>query len=222
MISFLVVGCALLEGPRLSMRRSVINYPAAIASLRHEVHVSRRSIVDTLVSAGVGLVALEALPTAVYAESTLVTRQQAYSRYVPRIERGRDFWAGGLRKLISESNWKDISVALDKKGSIDRIFGPLELWASSFSSKTISDKTLAMSIAIDELREACRALQIACEGKESGGFLGFGAKTMDPNKRGLLAQAAYKKGVQAINKYIEIGNDGLGLQVIAAHPFFSS
>ena len=27
----------------------------------------------------------------------------------------------------------------------------------------------------------------------------------------MFAQAAYKKGVSAFNKYIEIGNDGLGL-----------
>ena len=41
-------------------------------------------------------------------------------------------------------------------------------------------------------------------------FLG-GKKTLDENARKALAQAAYKKGTSAFNKYIVIGNDGLGL-----------
>ena len=44
-------------------------------------------------------------------------------------------------------------MMIASKGPIDRLFGPLELWSSSFSSKTISPKTLAMNDAIDELRE---------------------------------------------------------------------
>jgi hypothetical protein len=36
-------------------------------------------------------------------------------------------------------------------------------------------------------------------------------------KRQQLALAAYQKGVKAINKFIAIGNDGMGLQV-RAHP----
>jgi len=190
------------------------------------------------------------------------------------------------------------------KGPIDRLFGPLELWSSSFSSKTISPKTLAMNDAIDELREvkphtqllslptlplppslpllsslsggggvahsaapvphlarppqACRDLRSAASGKEgSGGFFGFGGpkaccaalrhhrrrrcahrshrrqpllppalaarpfrdmswthpspQAMDDGKRRKIAQDAYAKGKDAINKYIELGNDGLGL-----------
>eukprot|EP00966_Prymnesium_polylepis_P077365 1792080-Prymnesium_polylepis.1 len=163
--------------------------------------VSRRELVGALVGGAGALAALEALPAPAFAESTLATRQQAYARYVPRIERGRDYWQDGLSKLIKTQNWKDISVALEKKGSIDRMFGPMELWASSWSSKTISDKTLAMNIALDELREACRGLKLAADGKEGkSGFLGFGGpKVMDPSKRTQLASAAFTKGAQAIN-----------------------
>jgi len=154
------------------------------------------------------------MPDLVSAESTLVTRQQAYTRYVPRVERGRDYWATGLRKAVQAGDWATISQALEKKGSIDRIFGPMELWASSWSSKTIADKTIAMNSAVDELREAAAGLKIAAAGKESSsGFFGFlgGGKTLDPAKRSELAVISYKKGVAAINKYILIGNDGLGL-----------
>ena len=101
---------------------------------------------------------------------------------------------------------------LDKKGSIDRIFGPMGLFASSFSSKTISDKTLAMNTAVDELREAADSLAIAAAGKTSGGFLGFGEKKLDESQRAQLAKAAYAKGISAIDKFIMIGNDGLGMQ----------
>jgi len=205
MISLVATALALLEPAGLPTRHS------AASSARPAV-VSRRDAV--LVGASGVFAAVAALPSPAFAESTLTTRQQAYTRYVPRIERGRDYWDTGLKKLIVNGDWTAISAACEKKGSIDRIFGPMELFASSWSSKTISDKTLAMNVAIDELREAARGLKIASEGKEkSGGFFGFGGtKTMDPSKRTQLAQAAYKKGVQAINKYIEIGNDGMGLQ----------
>lgn len=148
-----------------------------------------------------------------------MTRQQAYTRYVPRIERGRDFWAGGLRKMISTQDWAGIArelepVGKNKGGAIAKVFGPMRLWASSWSSKTVSEKTLAMNDAIDELAEAASSLQIAATGKEkSDGFFSFlgGQKTMDEANRIKLAQVAYKKGVSAFNKYIVIGNDGLGL-----------
>jgi len=157
--------------------------------------------------------ALPAMP--VYAESTLVTRQQAYTRYVPRIERGRDYWSTGLKSAIAKGDWATINAALDKKGSIDRLFGPMELWASSWSGKTISPKTVEMNAAIDELRQAAASLAVAAggtDGKE-GGFFGFfaGSKKLDDSKRLAIAQAAYKSGVSAINKYIEVGNDNLGL-----------
>jgi len=164
------------------------------------------------------LVAAAAFPTFLaqraVAEQTLVTRQQAYTRYVPRIERGRDYWANGVRKAVAASDWPTLVSAIEKKGSVDRIFGPMQLWASSFSGKTISEKTLAMNGAVDELKEAVRFLNIAAIGTEKGGgFFGFGGqKKIDESKRKQLASAAYQKGVAAINKYIEIGNDGLGLQ----------
>jgi len=212
MLCFALVSTALLEPSALPARQIAGASRPAVRSIAADV--SRRDLVSAL-AGGMGVIAaLESLPAPAFAESTLATRQQAYTRYVPRIERGRDYWQNGLRKLIATQNWKEISAALDKKGSIDRIFGPMELWASSWSSKTITDKTLAMNIALDELREACRGLKVAADGKEGGGgFFGFGGpKTMDPSKRQQLAQAAYTKGVQAINKYIEIGNDGIGLQ----------
>jgi hypothetical protein len=61
-------------------------------------------------------------------------------------------------------------------------------------------------------------LEIAANGKEkdAGIFGFFGAqKTMDDKSRSALALAAYKKGKNAFNKYIEIGNDGLGINFTA-------
>ena len=87
--------------------------------------------------------------------------------------------------------------------SIVKGFGPMGLWASSFSSKVISDKTVAMNAAIDELMEAAALLETAATGKEKASglfsFLG-GGKEMDPNQRKALAAAAYKKGTVAFNK----------------------
>jgi len=149
-----------------------------------------------------------------------VTRQQAYTRYVPRIERGRDYWANGLKKQIANSDWAAITAELvppSKKnagGAIAKVFSPMSLWASSWSGKTISDKTVAMKTAVDELSEAATSLEIAAAGqqKDTGIFGIFGAKkSLDETQRKALAVAAYKKGVSAFNKYITIGNDGLGV-----------
>ena len=208
---------ALVEPPLLASRAAA---PAAtracvpVASTTDAAPtLGRRALLSTAAAAAL-------LPGAAFAESTLVTRQGAYTRYVPRIERGRDFWAGGLRKMIANSDWKSIQVALepvgkkDKGGTIKKFFGPMSLWASSFSSKVISDKTIAMNAAIDELEEAVASLEIAAYGeqKDTGFFGAFGGKKkLDDKSRMALAQAAYKKGVLAFNKYIEIGNDGLGL-----------
>lgn len=197
-------------------------------------------------------------------------------------------------------------MMIASKGPIDRLFGPLELWSSSFSSKTISPKTLAMNDAIDELREVkphtqllslptlplppslppsplCRSREVGVRGtarllsltlpdllrravtcappraarRAAAASLalvgqrcaappsvttaarrcahrshrrqpllppGLAARpfrdmswthpspqAMDDGKRRKIAQDAYAKGKDAINKYIELGNDGLGL-----------
>ena len=62
--------------------------------------------------------------------------------------------------------------------------------------------------------QAVATLAIAAAGKEKDtGFFGAfgGTKQLDDGARMKLALAAYKKGTNAFNKYIEIGNDGLGL-----------
>jgi len=203
---------------------SFITQPASLAIRCQLTHTSAGSV-TCLAPAALdrreALAALAALPALALspelagAESTLVTRQAAYSRYVPRIERGRDYWSTGLKKAIGAGDWASIKGATEAKGSIDRIFGPMELWASSWSGKSISDKTLEMNKAINELRECAADLQLAADGQEaSGGLFGFigGPKKIDDVKRKQIAQAAYTKGVDAINKFIELGNDGLGLQ----------
>ena len=171
--------------------------------------VSRRELIST----GAALATIAAAPGLASAESTMVTRQQAYTRYVPRIERGRDYWATGLRKIIAAGQWDQVIASFEKKGSADRIFGPMELYASSFSGKTIADKTLEMNKAIAELRDAKTEILKAAIGQEAGGgFLGFGGgKKIDESKRREIANAGYKQAVAAINKYIEIGNEGLGI-----------
>jgi len=205
---------ALVEPPLASRAKGVERACSSLPSAALDNTLDRRALLSAAVTAAL----VPAAPA--LAESTLVTRQQAYTRYVPRIERGRDFWAGGLRKYIANSDWAAISrefepVGKSKGGAISKIFGPMKLWASSWSGKTVSEKTVAMNLAIEELEDAAKNLEIAALGKEkaTGFFSVFGgAKTMDEANRVKLAQAAYKKGVIAFNKFIDIGNDGIGLQ----------
>ena len=214
MLAIVTVTSAFLEPTAPVVRRAAGRAPAVVASAEGSTF-SRRALVTTAAAALPALIVQQAS-----AEQTLITRQQAYTRYVPRVERGRDYWSTAVKKQIQAQDWTTLSAAIEKKGSIDRIFGPMQLWASSFSGKTISEKTLAMNGAIDELKSAVSTLEIAARGTEGGGgFLGFGGpKKIEESKRKELALKSYVKGVAAINQYIEIGNDGLGLQARARTP----
>jgi len=212
MLHIVAASLALLEPP-LVARVTRVEARTPPAPLAPADTLDRRALFSAAITAAI----MPAAPA--LAESTLITRQQAYTRYVPRIERGRDFWAGGLRKYIANSDWAAITkefepVTKSKGGAIAKFFGPMRLWASSFSGKTVSDKTVAMNEAIAELEDAARNLEIAALGQEKDtGFMGVfgGKKKIDDASRVKLAQVAYKKGVVAFNKYIVIGNDGIGL-----------
>lgn len=218
MLAVFSLTSAFLEPTAPVVRRAAGRAPVVVASAEGST-LSRRALVTTAAAAVPALIVQQAS-----AEQTLVTRQQAYTRYVPRVERGRDYWSTAVKKQIQNQDWKTLQAAIEKKGSIDRIFGPMQLWASSFSGKTISEKTLAMNNAIDELKSAVNTLEIAARGTEGGGgFLGFGGpKKIEESKRKELALKSYLKGVAAINQYIEIGNDGLGLQARAPARWHSS
>ena len=73
---------------------------------------------------------------------------------------------------------------------------------------------------LDKEQQAMEAAQMSDEEKEKLRqpfvvYLKELAAELDESKRQQLAQAAYQKGTAAINKFIEIGNDGMGLQVAA-------
>jgi len=181
--------------------------------LSHKQHqLSRAQVLGGLAAAA----AMPILP--VFADATPATMREAYTRYVPRIERGRDFWGDRLKGLIDAKKWDIIKRELepigkkDTGGSIKKFFPPLKLWASSFSGKGVSEKTSAMLDAVDELKEAVQSLEVAANGKlEDSGLFAFltGPKTMDEPSRLKLANTAWLKGKSAINKYILIGNDAL-------------
>ena len=149
---------AFTEPPLLARTSPVAAVSSPRVASPVEMTLGRRAVLSAAATA-----ALTALPSAAPAESTLVTRQAAYTRYVPRIERGRDYWATKLRKDIASGDWKAIAKELepvgkkDTGGAIMKTFGPMSLWSSSFSSKVISDKTVAMNAAVEELEVVRRA-----------------------------------------------------------------
>ena len=151
---FIFVGTAALLNSAPVGRSAVLTQPRAapVTCAQPSEPLSRRAVVASAAAVLPALFAQSAV-----AEQTLVTRQQAYSRYVPRIERGRDYWSTAVKKAVASSDWTTLNKAIEKKGSIDRIFGPMQLWASSFSGKSISEKTIAMNAAVDELRDAVRS-----------------------------------------------------------------
>merc|ERR1719277_2024539 len=66
---------------------------------------------EVLASAAAGLVASSNLVPA-SAETTLATKQAAYTRYVPRIENARDFWSGSLLTYLKNEDWDAINKEL--------------------------------------------------------------------------------------------------------------
>ena len=112
-------------------RRAVLTQPraASVTCAQPSEPLSRRAVVASAAAALPAFFAQSAV-----AEKTLVTRQQAYSRYVPRIERGRDYWSTAVKKAVASSDWTTLNKAIEKKGSIDRIFGPMQLWAAARQS----------------------------------------------------------------------------------------
>ena len=103
----------LLTPPPVAPGRAGASMPTASAAASG---LDRRALLSSAAAAAAGLAAIGPLAPPAWAESTLVTRQQAYTRYVPRIERGRDFWAGGLRKMISTQDWAGIARELEPVG----------------------------------------------------------------------------------------------------------
>jgi hypothetical protein len=227
MIAVLTIQSSVTEGRRIQQSTSVLGSEEAQLAVEplNKVQafdagvgkMSRRELAVGAVAAAAATATAAVQPAA--AESTLVTRQAAYTRYVPRVERGRDFWAGGLKKLVATSDWATLEKELeplgkkDKGGLIPKTFKAMELWASSFSGKSISEKTLEMNEQIKELKVAAEGLNSAVTGEEdTKGLFGLGGKKkMDAGTRQRIAIAAYKKGVTAFNKYIEIGNEGIGI-----------
>ena len=163
---FIFVGTAALLNSAPVSRSAVLTQPraASVTCAQPSEPLSRRAVVASAAAVLPALFAQSAV-----AEQTLVTRQQAYSRYVPRIERGRDYWSTAVKKAVASSDWTTLNKAIEKKGSIDRIFGPMQLWASSFSGKSISEKTIAMNAAVDELRDAVRSRALNPQHTETTG-----------------------------------------------------
>merc|ERR1719201_2777641 len=117
MISLVSVStAALAPTAAFPVQSRVTVVPRGGTVLASDEPTSRRALLSSIASAGAAAAVLTAVPATSFAESTLVTRQQAYSRYVPRIERGRDFWAGGLRKAIGNQDWAFITRELEPVG----------------------------------------------------------------------------------------------------------
>jgi len=199
-----------------AMSKALLQPSANRLSTHQDLQLSRSQFLGAAAATALAA-ATPVLPA--FADSTSATRARAADRYVPRIERGRDFWGGGVKNYIKQGNWQALQAELaplKKKsgGRIMEIVPPLRLYASSFSGNSPTPKTEAMDQAADEFEAAIKNLKIAVKGEEeTAGVFGLfkGTKSMDEANRKKLAVAAYQQGVVAFNKYIQISNDDVGV-----------
>lgn len=168
--------------------------------------------------------------------------ENAYDRYVPRINEGGKFYKSQLYPVLSKGDWKALSAATQeprKKSKEDRtlqdggiakraaqaggfsdsrVLSAMDLFAATFSDSSISPKTKAMQVEVVKLREVVagisKAAKIASgEEKSGGGLFGIGGKA--PSQQELLKQCQelYLKGGNAYNQYVFLANDGLPVQL---------
>ena len=168
--------------------------------------------------------------------------ENAYDRYVPRINEGGKFYKSQLYAALAKGDWKALSAATQeppKKSKEDRtlqdggiakraaqaggfsdsrVLSAMDLFAATFSDSSISPKTKAMQAEVVKLREVVagisKAAKIASgEEKSGGGLFGIGGKA--PSQQELLKQCQelYLKGGNAYNQYVFLANDGLPVQL---------
>lgn len=198
---------------------------------------SRANFLQAACTAGLAF----CLPTeATYARGR-ATLDYAYERYVPRIIEGGEFFKKELLSMIGKSDWSGIKSSLAEppkktrsdrskadggvadraaqagKFSDARVLVACDLFASSFSDSSISQKTKDMQKEVKELREVIMQMDLVARqalGEETpGGFFGIGAKKSSKEELSKRMKQLYLQGGQAWNRYIFAANDGLPVQL---------
>jgi len=166
------------------------------------------------------------------------TLQNAYDRYSPRIIAGGEFYSKGLKSIIAKSDWVALKAATSdppKKTKADRskidggiaeraeqagnfsdakVLVAADLYASTFSDNSITEKTKTMREKVEKLRVIVMKLNFIAkealgEAKESGGLFGLGNKQSTPADLSKTAKQLYVEGGNLWNEYIFAANEGI-------------
>jgi len=175
------------------------------------------------------------------------TLDQAYDRYTPRVLAGGEFYKKDLRNLVAKNDFQGLKQALQeppKKSKADRakpdggtteraaqaggfsdarVLVAADLFASTFSDSSISEKTRKMQKEVEELRLIVQRMESIAKqglGEETGGggLFGFGAKKSSKDELSKELKELYIQGGNAYNRYIFAANEGLPVQ-LAKLPF---
>jgi len=166
------------------------------------------------------------------------TLEQAYERYSKRILDGGSFYKKELKTLIAKDDWSGIKKALvepPQKSKEDRskinggiaeraamagqfsdsrVLVALDLLAAQFSDNSISPKTKAMKLEVEQLRLVVKEMgsisrQALGEESSGGGFLGLGKKQTSKSVLSKRTKELYTIGGNSWNKYTNLANEGL-------------
>lgn len=174
------------------------------------------------------------------------TLDQAYERYTPRIIAGGEFFSRDFRKLIEKNDWTGIKAATSdppKKSKQDRskidggvadraalagkfsdarVLVAADLFASTFSDNSISQKTKKMQDQVALMREALEGIKKGADEAlgegGGGGLLGFGGKKRSESEIAKDVRMFYGKIGSAYNQYIFDANDELPI-TLSKLPF---
>ena len=230
----LLAPSALAFSPRLSAVPSTRRLSSSVASAHNKdlpleqqqqqqqqpvAEVSRREVAGLLGAAFLaasGVVAPE--PAEARGRSTQVA---SWSRYGARIQQFRSWLAGDLKAIIASADYEALKAATaPKKSILTSYLGAMDLWASSYSDASPSQKTLRMLDDVVKLRQAqaelnVLALKATGEGlKTTGGLFGMGGKKEEvpsPAEMKKLLDAVKVAAIEAYNDYAVVNNEG--------HPF---
>lgn len=226
-----VVAAAFLAPPRhvttgIGLGLSEVYRPAGRPIAAEMSSASRRRVMSGACYTAVAA-AMPSFPALAGPSTDLKTdRVVAMNKYQPRIKAGLEFWTGGLRQAISAGDWvtvgKSLTDELDptdkkgrrrKQGAVLAMYGPMELWASSFSrAAQRSPVTQEMNDALVAFKAATAVLEEATAEKvNAGGLFGFfGAKKeLSASDREKKAREGYAAGTKALNSFIATLNTQL-------------
>lgn len=157
-------------------------------------------------------------------------QKRTYFRFAPKLKLGCEFYKSDLKKAIDTEDWNAVTkffeVYVSKYNPNDptqidstdtyvnnHLFRPMTVLSGSFAERGASPKQRALMEQESALEEAMTSLEGCVKTQKESGLFGREVQMPTGVERSAQAQNAWNLGKTAINKYIDIFNSGLMLEL---------